>query len=453
MHRWEKTMEERYNKHDIKNPSFSSSLLDEIYRSIDDGEPKHEELKFYRETMPRKQNKGTSGIKIEREEGISALQRACLIEKWMEQKVSQKLITQQRRQNLVEFERKSQLDHDLDHDVLFFSSTSTSSDSSFGGFSSSDTESMYGGFSRASFNPPRPKPVRTSASARSGKTEKTLFYEQREAHMFDDYHYNSASEQTPRFEESLIKPESIALKTYRNLKKVKQPISPASKLANFLNSLFTTGNTKKSKNSPTNGNFDEERKLKSGQASTCSSTSSFSRSCLSKHSPSTREKLRNGVKRSVRFYPVSVIVDEDCRPVGHKSLYDVEESSLKSVSLSTAWKIGKSPSRKIDDQLKYQVVEKSRRIEEVAREFLKDYHHNKKKNDVTKIDVGGKYNDRFEDEDEDEDDDAASYSSSDLFELDHLAVIGKDRRYSEELPVYETTHLDTNRAIANGLMV
>jgi hypothetical protein len=456
MHRWEKTMEERYNKHDIKNPSFSSSLLDEIYRSFDDGEPKHEELKFYRETMPRKQNKGTSGIKIEREEGMSALQRACLIEKWMEQKVSQKLITQQRRQKLIEFERKSQLDHDLDQDVLFFSSTSTSSDSSSGGFSSSDTESMYGGFSRASsFNPPRPMPVRTSASARSGKTERTLFYEQREAHMFDDYHYNSASEQTPRFEESLIKPESRALKTYRNLKKVKQPISPGSKLANFLNSLFTTGNTKKSKNSPTNGNFDEERELKSGQASTCSSASSFSRSCLSKHSPSTREKLRNGVKRSVRFYPVSVIVDEDCRPVGHKSLYDVEESSLKSVSLSTAWKIGKSPSRKIDDELKYQVVEKSRRIEEVARVFLKDYHQNKKKNDVIKIGAGGKYNDRFEDEDEDEDedDDAASYSSSDLFELDHLAVIGKDRRYSEELPVYETTHLDTNRAIANGLMV
>jgi hypothetical protein len=87
--------------------------------------------------------------------------------------------------------------------------------------------------------------------------------------------------------------------------------------------------------------------------------------------------------------------------------------------------------------------------------FLKDYHQNKKKNDVIKIGAGGKYNDRFEDEDEDEDedDDAASYSSSDLFELDHLAVIGKDRRYSEELPVYETTHLDTNRAIANGLMV
>ncbi|KAJ6354459.1 hypothetical protein OIU77_005133 [Salix suchowensis] len=452
MHRWEKTMrEERYSKHDAKNPSFSSSLLDEICRSIDDGEPKHEQLRFHGEIMPRKLKRGASGIKIEGEEGMPDLQRACLIEKFMEQKVSQKVITQQRRQNLTEFERKSQLDHDLDQDAIFSSSTSTSSDSSSGGLSSSDTESMYGGIPRASsFNPPGPKPVRSSASVRSGKTERTLFYEQREVHMFDDYHYNSASEQTPTFEENFIKSKSRAFKIYSNLKKMKQPISPGSKLASFLNSLFTTGNTKKSKNSPSIGNFDEESKLRSGQASTCSSASSFSRSCLSKNSPSTREKLRNGVKRSVRFYPVSVIVDEDCRPVGHKSLkHEEEESSLMSVSLPKEWKIGKSPSRKIDDELNYHAVEKSRRIEEVAREFLKDYHLNQNKKDVFKIDAGGKYNDHFEDED----DDAASCSSSDLFELDHLAVIGKDCRYSEELPVYETTHPVTNRAIAHGLIV
>ena len=38
-----------------------------------------------------------------------------------------------------------------------------------------------------------------------------------------------------------------------------------------------------------------------------------------------------------------------------------------------------------------------------------------------------------------------SDSSSDLFELDNL-------KYQEEFPVYETTHLDTNRVIANGLI-
>ena len=55
-----------------------------------------------------------------------------------------------------------------------------------------------------------------------------------------------------------------------------------------------------------------------------------------------------------------------------------------------------------------------------------------------------------EEEEEDDDDDAESYSSSDLFELDHLVGIG---RYREELPVYETTNIRTNHAIANGLVL
>ncbi|KAJ4830846.1 hypothetical protein Tsubulata_028536 [Turnera subulata] len=461
MYRWEKAMREDRYRHDFKNPSFSSSLLDEIYRSIDEGDTKHEGFKFCRETMQQKPNKG-AGVKTERgngrEEERSALHRACLIEKWMDQKVSQKVSTQQqRRPSLTDYGRKLQLEQELDQDTMFFSSGSCSSECSSGGFSSSDTDSIYGVKSRASSCAlPRPKPVRTSVSVRSEKTERTgraLFYEQREVHMFDDYHhYSSASEQTPRLDETLIKSKSRALKIYSNLKKVKQPISPGGKLSNFINSIFNSGTTKKPKNTTTSvGNFEDDRKLKSGQASTCSSASSFSRSCLSKHSPSTREKLRNGVKRTVRFYPVSVIVDEDSRPCGHKSLYEDEsESSLMSVSLPTAWKIGKSPSRKNNDEQKYQVVEKSWRVEEVAREFLKDYHHQnqqkKKKNDVIMIDV----NDRYEDEDED--DDAASYSSSDLFELDHLAVRGNNR-FCEELPVYETTHVDTNRAIASGLIM
>lgn len=457
--------DDRY-KHEGKNPSFSSSLLDEIYRSTCEGDTNHEDLKFYGETiMPKKHSKVSSiksGRAIDEDKEVEALRRACLIEKWMDHKVSQKVSRQHSRKNLTEFERKSQLEHDIDQDVLFFSSTSSSSDSSSGLFSSSDTESFYGARSRVSSSAaPRPKPVRTSVSALSEKIEKTekkgrsLFYEQRELHMFGDYHYSSATEQTPRVEESIIKSKSRALKIYNNLKKVKQPISPGGKLANFINSLFTTGNTKKSKNSSSVSNCDEDWKSKPAQTtSTCSSASSFSRSCLSKNSPSTREKLRNGVKRSVRFYPVSVIVDEDCRPCGHKSLYEEEESSsLMSVSLPTAWKIGKSPSRKVDDELKYQAKEKSKRVEEVAREFLKDYHQNQKKNDdLIMRKAGCKYNDHFEDDEEEDDDDDLSCSSSDLFELDHLSVIGKDR-YCQELPVYETTHVDTNRAIANGLIM
>ncbi|XVF35284.1 hypothetical protein REPUB_Repub18cG0132400 [Reevesia pubescens] len=463
MYRLEKTLmrEERY-RHERDNPSFSSTLLDKIYRSMndDDGDTKHEDLKFYRETMQKKQSKGNMKSNRSRgeEEKMSSFQRACLIEKWMEKKVSVKA-NAEKKQVFSEFERKSHHENDHDHDVLFFSSTSISSDSSSGGFSSSDTESMYGTKTKSScFVPARPKPVRTSMSARpekplktekTGRTERTLFYEQRELHMFDDYHYNSASDHTPKLDESLFKSKSRTMKIYGNLKKVKQPISPGGRLASFINSLFTTGNTKKTKSSSSIVSCDDERKLKSGQVSTCSSASTFSRSCLSKNSPSTRERLRNGVKRTVRFCPVSVIVDEDCRPCGQKCVYEEEDSSLLSVSVPTAWKIGKSPSRKCEEELKFQIMEKTRRVEEMAREFLKEYHLNQKKSDFVSRESRSNY---VVDEMDEDEDDAASYSSSDLFELDHLVLIGNDR-YREELPVYETTHVETNRAIANGLIV
>ncbi|XP_050220245.1 protein BIG GRAIN 1-like A [Mercurialis annua] len=406
-------------------PSFSSTLLDHIYSSISEGDTRHEDLKFYGEKMAKNQTKDANVKKKDDEEEIMAsVRRACLVDKWMDHKVK------------VIKNTKSRRDHDLDQDrdALFFSSASTSSDSSFGGFSSSDTESIYCGRSRSrtsSYAQTRPKPVRTTVSApRSGKTES----------LFDDYpYYNSATEQhTPRLEENIIKSKSRALKIYDNLKKVKQPLSPGGKLSNFINSLFNNStNSKKSKK------FDEEIR-KPQASSTCSSASSFSRSCLSKSSPSTREKSRNGVKRSVRFY-------EQEKP-----------PALMSVSLPTAWQIGKSPARKMDDELRYQVMERSRRVEEVAREILKDYHQNQRKydhNNKNKIDdddvimrkIRRNYNDRFENE-EDEDDDASSCSSSDLFELDHLSVIGKER-YCQELPVYETTHFSTNRAIANGLIM
>ncbi|XP_022730420.1 protein BIG GRAIN 1-like B [Durio zibethinus] len=463
MYRFEKTLmrEERYTL-ERDSPSFSSTLLDKIYRSIDDADTKHEDLKFYRETMEKKQSKGNMKTNRSRggreEDEMSSFQRACLIEKWMEKKVSEKA-NADRKQVFSEFEKKSHHEHDHDHDVLFFSSTSSSSDSSSGGFSSSDTESIYGSKTKSScFISPRPKSVRTSVSARpekplktekTGRTERTLFYEQREFHVFDDYHYNSASDHTPKLDESLFKSKSRAMKIYGNLKKVKQPISPGRRLASFINSLFTTGNTKKAKSSSSIVSCDDERKVKSGQVSKCSSVSSFSRSCLSKNSPSTRERLRNGVKRTVRFCPVSVIVDEDCRPCGQKSLYEEEESSLLSVSVPTAWKIGKSPTRKCEEELKFQIMEKTRRVEEMAREFLKGYHLNQKTKDFISRDTHGNY---VVDEMDEDEDDAASYSSSDLFELDHLVLIGNDR-YREELPVYETTHVETNRAIANGLIV
>ncbi|KAB2027554.1 hypothetical protein ES319_D05G040100v1 [Gossypium barbadense] len=449
MYRLEKTV----YRQEKDNPSFSSTLLDKIYRSIDDGDTRNVDLKFYRETMQKKQSKASvrcNGSRVEEEDDeMSSFQRARLIEKWMEKKVTEKANAGRK--------QVSHHDYDHDHDVLFFSSTSTSCDSSSGGFSSSDTESMYVSKSKSScFVRSRPKPVRTTMSVRSekplktektGRTERALFYEQRESHLLDDYHYNSSSDYTPKLEESLFKSKSRATKIYGNLKKVKQPISPGGRLASFINSLFTTSNTKKARGPSSMLSCDDERKLKSGQVSTCSSASSFSRSCLSKNSPSTRERLRNGVKRSVRFCPVSVIVDEDCRPCGQKCLYEEQDSSSVSVAVPTVWKIRKSPSGKLDEELKLQAMEKSRRVEEMATKFLKEYHLNQMKDFISR----DNHSNYVMEEMEEDEDDAASYSSSDLFELDHLVLIGNDR-YREELPVYETTHVETNRAIANGLI-
>lgn len=439
MYKLEKTRREHRFPNEDKSPSFSSTLLDKIYRSIDEGERKGSDMKFYTEITEKKQS-SRSRINAKCDRVVKKEELA------MANPASEKVGTEGR-ERTKQMDRKSH--HYNDPDVLFFSSTSSSSDSSSGLLSSSDTESMYGGVrSRVScFAPSRPKPVKTSVAAE--RSEKT--HAERGIAIASD-------------EEGLIKSKSRAMKIYNNLKKVKQPISPGGKLTNFLNSLFTTtGNTKKNKTNSNIASYEDvnaERKAKSGQASTCSSASSFSRSCLSKTSPSSRDnKLRNGVKRTVRFYPVSVIVDEDSRPCGHKCLYETEDThtSLMALSVPTAWKIGKSPTKKNQEEKEEEkVMDKSRRVEEAAREFLREYHRNqkKKKNDLVVLrDFPIRTKEEVEDEeDEEDDDDAASCSSSDLFELDHLSVMG-NKKYCEELPVYETVHVSKNRAIASGLVV
>lgn len=443
------------------NPSFSSTLLDAIYRSIDETEripPREEEaeLVHYKETMRKKQSSfradGHSGFKDEID--MANFQRACLIEKWMEKKVSV------RRKSTADFERKSRND---DSAAAYYNSSSSSSDSSSGGgFSSSEAESVYGASARSSscygYGLHMPKPIRTSLSAdqpeKFNKPEKYF-------NMYDGvYDYKPKSKQESG---GFVKTKSRALKIYGDLKKVKQPISPGGRLASFLNSIFSAGNAKKAKISSSSNNigvgaYDDstsERKFKSANASTCSSASSFSRSCLSK-TPSSRGKSSNGMKRSVRFYPVSVIVDEDCQPCGQKSLYDDKKSCMDFDTVKD-----NSIRSSVNEELKFHVVEKNRRVEEAARDLLRNFQ--KKVDQCDQFDMRNAriksqvfdvhhVVDDEEEEEEEIDDDAASYASSDLFELDNLSAIGMER-YSEELPVYETTHLDTNRAIANGLIL
>ncbi|XP_047973591.1 protein BIG GRAIN 1-like B [Salvia hispanica] len=196
-------------------------------------------------------------------------------------------------------------------------------------------------------------------------------------------------------EDDLIKSKSRALKIYANLKKVKQPISPGGRLTTFINSLFSNASGKKI----------ESRDDKSLSSSTaCSSASSYSRSCLSKYSP--REKTRDGERRRVRFEPVNEeVVDR------HKNLGSGDSG-----------RFGRPPLPPIE-------LKVGKKAEFIAK------RQNTKRVDVLCTD---------------DEEDCLSDSSSDLFELDHLAFFGSNR-YSEELPVYETTHFDTNCAIASRL--
>ncbi|KAM1016814.1 hypothetical protein EV2_047465 [Malus domestica] len=437
------------NRQSRDNPSFSSSLLDSIYRSIDETtagsegvasrSEQHHRLIFYKETMKKKQSTAaavtTSGrhgharSKEDQQHEIMNFRRACLVEKWMEKKEAEKSVPV-RRNSMADFETKKSR---YSHQNEFLTNSSSSSSDSSGGFSSSESDSMYGSKSRSSsscYSMHRPKPIRTSISS-----EKVLFDDHQRNH-----HHNS---QKKKHENGFMKTKSKALKIYGDLKKVKQPISPGGRLASFLNSLFNAGHVKKSKID----DLGAERKSssKSGQmgysnpSSTCSSASSFSRSCLRK-APLSRSELSgissnvDAAKRSVRFCPVSVIVDEDCRPCGQKTLLK-EESDLMAVARAAA---AIKPPTNEDVGVECCVMDVDedddhrRRIEEVARDYLMKNYQKK------------------HDEDDEDDDDAESYASSDLFELD---TAGVEERYREELPVYETTFFDRNRAIANGLIL
>lgn len=225
-------------------PSFSSTLLDEICRSID--------------------GNGESPENIETQREKSRSSRACLVEKWMENRGNVRIAAKKM--------------ENRDNDVVFFSSNSNSSDSS-GALSSSDTE--FFSSTKKSNSLKRPKPVRTSVSP----------HPNRDYLSPDDYQNEESNKST----DDPIKSKSTALKIYANLKKLKQPISPGMKLTNLINSFFSNMNRKKSKDGSRSKVHQEQ-----------SSSSASNNSC---------QNLMNEKRRTVRF------VDQDSKPCGKKSTY------------------------------------------------------------------------------------------------------------------------------------
>ncbi|XP_049376907.1 protein BIG GRAIN 1-like A [Solanum stenotomum] len=375
-----------------KNPSFSSSLLDEIYRSIDGYDQRREDFKLPKLETRKQSSSANIGLKpkgvaniynkkksVEDETEIASFRRACLIEKWMEKKVKDK----------ARRGPSSELDS-INYDSLFFSSTSSESNSGTLSASSSEPDSFYSEKSSSSS-------TTCFAASRTRSIRRASVSPRRDTKL-----YSFDNQQANKNEES--KSKSTALKMYNNLKKVKQPISPGGRLTNFLTSIFNNKSKNlKDANGGNRGHFHEVDERNSKSSSICSS---FSRSCLSKTPPKFSQ---TSVKRTVRFNPVSVIVDEDCRPCGHKSIYDHDSDNLRRP---------KSQGN----------AEKNRKFE-----------------------VDSYKNDYIVDYADEDDDDAASCSSSDLFEIDHLAFFG-NKRFCDELPVYETTYVDTNRGIASGFI-
>ncbi|GAB2285903.1 hypothetical protein Dimus_020338 [Dionaea muscipula] len=445
-------------------PSFSSTLLDEIYRSLDDS-GQGQDHSFY----CRKTHNGSR--KQSEEEKASGLRRGGLIEKWVEMKVNEKALSSQRKpprqthsreefekkvnekalssqrkpprqtHSLEEFERKmyQQQQHQHQHHeaAIPFSNSSSSSDSSFGGFSSSETETISGSKSTRSscFAPPRPAPVRTSIPPKSSNTH---FNGQKASSNHEGYADYFKGCQDSKFDESFVKSKSKALKFYSNLRNLKQPISPGMRLSSFISSLFAKEGLKKKMTKRTNG-VEGHKQQKPEQASTCSSASSFTRSCMTSktNSPCSGDRLQNGMRRSVRFYPVSMTLDEDSLPCAQKiSIKEYDHSKVSSKKLERALSNRYQEIRKLNG-----IEKKSRELEDIALGGLLNGYWNGKDNDGharNASDATKGYYEGGNDEKDDDDDhlDGLSCSSSDLFELDHLTLMVDD-----ELPVYETTKL------------
>ncbi|KAJ7955953.1 protein BIG GRAIN 1-like A [Quillaja saponaria] len=379
MYRRERSVREVPVPQRRRTQSFSSSLLDAIYDSIDESKSNLDEdqqLGLYKETHKLKHS--NFSFNHGGKERMN-LPRDVIIDDWMEKQSSHS------------------------HSSGFFNSTSSSSGSSYGGkfSSSSETERSYKLKSRPKLERPQ--------------SEK------------------KQQQQKPENEGGFTRTKLRALKIYGELnKKVKQPISPGGRISTFLNSIFNSGNVKKAKMCYVGAVEDVSFEQKSKSPCFSSSASSFSRSCMSKTPSSARGKSNNGVKRSVRFYPGTVILGEDS---SQPSIYENDPSLMPLPSMR---KMTRSSSIKEKNNC---VLKKENGAEKPTIDFMKGYQSG------GKLDFRDFYNNG--DEEEEDDDDAESYSSSDLFELDHLIGIG---RYQEELPVYETTNLRTNKAIANGFL-
>ncbi|KAJ4911938.1 Uncharacterized protein Rs2_06559 [Raphanus sativus] len=234
---------------------------------------------------------------------------------------------------------------------------SSSSDSNSSIFSASDTELTHPKKITTSsrplcFGPSKTKPRKTEDN------NKALFRQNRATRVVSD-DYDDVPKITRYDEDWESARTRRSKKSSSDLKKPKTPASPGVRIVNFINSLFSNNGSSKQSSSAVKS---FPRKMRCDvitkptdyhyhyhPSTTCSTTSSFSRSCLNKSSE--RQPSSDRIKRSVRFSPVNVIVT-------------AEEDDY----LSNGY-IRKSVKKNVEDGGR-------RSVEEIAREFLRDYHKN-----------------------------------------------------------------------------
>ncbi|GFP79492.1 hypothetical protein PHJA_000092700 [Phtheirospermum japonicum] len=149
---------------------------------------------------------------------------------------------------------------------------------------------------------------------------------------------SSVSKSTPRPKNGkFASTKSRAQKIYGDLKKVKEPISPGGKIANFLNSIFSPRNLKASQAGPeewggpviksrsVNGKSVNVTKMSSVIKSRSLNDTKTTRSCLSRNQfsrGSSSNNNSNKSKRSVRFCPE--INDFDDMSCASSDLFELE---------------------------------------------------------------------------------------------------------------------------------
>ncbi|XP_073278705.1 protein BIG GRAIN 1-like A [Primulina huaijiensis] len=337
---------------DNMQQSFSSSVLDAMYRSMDESRRAGDERQEEKGNFVHRRNNSAQV-----EEEIESLRRAIIVEKWMQSHRSSTISTRHLPSN-----------------------SGSSTDSSI--FSSSETDSS------ASRSTPKSSffPIQKPKQAQTQLVDKP--------------------EATPKREGRFTKTKSKALKIYGDLKKVKEPVSPGGKLTSFLNSIFSPRNLKKN-----NQSLEEWSSMRKSRSMKDTKTTSLS-SSLSKN-PSSKS---NKSKRLVRFCPVSVILDENCQPCGQKKVHDDEHS----VSASMPSHVGSQFIKKNIDSFRVYEGKNTRQ-----KEFREFHEYDQCEFDDT------------------------SCASSDLFELENIGRVGIEA-YEEELPVYGTTDIKMNQAIARA---